>query len=237
MRRSLDRTGSPAEPGPSAGPPESGASPARVLVDARDLALKGDRGWVYRDVALALPPRGLAVVTGETGSGRTSLLLTLAGRMRPTSGTLGVAGRQGPAAIRRVAALGETPGVNELDDALTVAEHVFERRHLRAGLLPRRRARRAEDVRAALAPVGLDLDPDALVGDLPPYERRLLGVALALTDRPLLLVLDDADRGMRAEHREAFWARLRALTRDPGVTIVASRVDAAPGRADVEVAL
>lgn len=237
MRRSPDRAGSPAEPGPSPGRPESDASPAPVLVDARDLALTGDRGWVYRDVALALPAHGLAVVTGEAGSGRTSLLLTLAGRMRPTSGTLAVAGRNGPAAIRCVAALGEIQGVSELDDALTVAEHVFERRHLRAELLPRRRARRAEDVRAVLAPVGLDLAPDALIGDLPPYERRLFGAALALTDRPLLLVLDDADRGMRAGHREAFWARLRALTRDPGVTIVASRVDAAPGLADVEVAL
>ncbi|MEV5708176.1 ATP-binding cassette domain-containing protein [Actinoallomurus sp. NPDC052274] len=225
---------------PSGGPEAPGGPRSPVpLVAARGLALRGARGWAYRDVDLALPEGGLAVVSGEAGSGRTSLLLTLAGRMRPTSGEVTVAGRSAPAAIQRVAAIGETEGVNELDDALTVAEHVFERRHLRAGLLPRRRAKRSDEVAAALAPVGLDVDPDTPTGDLGPRDRHLLGAALALLDRPRLLVLDDVDRGMRGDHQREMWACLRALTRQAEVTIIASCVDgaAAADLADVEVAL
>ncbi|WP_460339959.1 ATP-binding cassette domain-containing protein [Actinoallomurus acanthiterrae] len=218
--------------------PAERRSPA-PLVTARGLSLKGSRGWVYRDVDLSLAEGGLAVVSGEAGTGRTCLLLTLAGRMRAGSGEVTVAGKATPTAIQRVAALGETEGVNELDDALTVAEHVFERRHLRAGLLPHRPARRDGEVAAALAPVGLALDPGTPTGDLGPRDRHLLGAALALMDRPRLLVLDDIDRGMRGDHQREMWESLRALTAQAGVTIVASCVDAAPASdlADLEVVL
>lgn len=224
----------------NSGSPESAEqrSPA-PLVTARGLSLKGPRGWVYRDVDLSLAEGGLAVVSGEAGTGRTCLLLTLAGRMRPGSGEITVAGKATPTAIQRVAALGETGGVNDLDDALTVAEHVFERRHLRAGFLPRRPARRDEEVAAALAPVGLALDPGTPTGDLGPRDRQLLGAALALMGRPRLLVLDDIDRGMRGDHQREMWESLRALTARAGVTIVASCVDATPASdlADLEVVL
>ncbi|GAA4639243.1 ATP-binding cassette domain-containing protein [Actinoallomurus vinaceus] len=225
---------------PASGSPEAAEqrSPA-PLVTACGLSLKGPRGWVYRDVDLSLTEGGLAVVSGEAGTGRTCLLLTLAGRMRPTSGEVTVAGQAAAATIQRVAAIGETEGVNDLDDALTVTEHVFERRHLRAGLLPRRPARRDEEVAAALAPVGLALDPGTPTGDLGPRDRHLLGAALALMDRPRLLVLDDIDRGMRGDHQREMWESLRALTERAGVTIVAGCVDAAPasGLADLEVVL
>lgn len=228
-----------AEPEPASDSADEPGAPPTPLVTARGLSLRGARGWAYRDVDLSLAEGGLAVVSGEAGTGRTSLLLTLAGRMRPTSGEVTVAGRSTPGAIQRVAAIGETQGVNELDDALSVAEHVFERRHLRAGLLPRRRAKRDEEVAAVLAPVGLDVDPHTPIGDLGPRDRHLFGTALALMVRPRLLVLDDVDSGMRGDHQHEMWAFLRTLTAQAAVTIVASCVDGAPasGLADLEVAL
>ncbi|MFL6054277.1 MAG: ATP-binding cassette domain-containing protein [Actinoallomurus sp.] len=228
-----------AAPEPASGSGDEPGAPPTPLVTARGLSLRGARGWAYQDVDLSLAEGGLAVVSGEAGTGRTSLMLTLAGRMRPTSGEVTVAGRSASGAIQRVAAIGETRGVNELDDALTVAEHVFERRHLRAGLLPRRTSKRDEEVAAVLAPVGLEVDPGTPTGDLGPRDRHLLGAALALMDRPRLLVLDDVDSGMRGDHQQEMWAFLRTLTGQAEVTIIASCVDGAPGSglADLEVAL
>ena len=203
---------------------------------ARGLGLKGPRGWVYRDVDLTVARGQLAVISGESGSGRSALLLTLAGRMRPTAGTVAVAGRTRLGEIQRRAALGPVTGVNELDGTLTVAEHVFEVTHLRRGLLPRRRGRRTEEVAAALSPVGLDLSPDAIVAELRPRERVLFGAALALMADPALLLLDDVDAGMPRTARRAVWERLGALD---GVTTVATCVEPEPAAelADVEVAL
>ena len=73
-------------------------SPA-LAVRADGLTRSGSLGPVFGPVDLRIPFGGLAVVQGFAGSGRTSLLLTLSGRMRPSSGKLRVLGRTKPAAI------------------------------------------------------------------------------------------------------------------------------------------
>ncbi|MBG0828166.1 ATP-binding cassette domain-containing protein [Planomonospora sp. ID67723] len=192
--------------------------PEGVPLHARDLSLRSERGWVYRDVDLDMDPGDLVAVAGETGSGRTSLLLTLAGRMKPTGGTLTVAGHTGPRAIRRVAALGLIDGVNDLERALTVREHVHER--VRGLFWNAGSARRAG---AAMERAGLELSPEdrTLIRDLGREQRVRLGIALALLDEPGLLVLDNVDAGLAADRRDALWATLGDLA-GQGLTVVAS---------------
>ncbi|HEY4458845.1 MAG TPA: ATP-binding cassette domain-containing protein, partial [Pseudonocardiaceae bacterium] len=61
---------------------------AEPVVNARQLSLRTKRGWVFRDVDLDLAEGELLAVAGPAGSGRSMLLLTLAGRAKPSSGTL-----------------------------------------------------------------------------------------------------------------------------------------------------
>ncbi|MEU9830563.1 ATP-binding cassette domain-containing protein [Streptosporangium sp. NPDC048047] len=193
-------------------------------VRATGLSLRGDHGWAYRGATLHAEPGGVTAVTGQAGTGRTSLLLTLAGRMRPTEGTLSVAGHTTPKTIRRIAALGLVDGVNDLEKALSVAEHLHERS---PGLL--RRGRQEARAARALELAGLDLPPDdrTLVRDLGREQRIRLGVALALLDEPGLLVADDIDVGVTADRREAIWGTLSDLAA-LGLTVVASCVEDAP---------
>ncbi|WP_165781126.1 ABC transporter ATP-binding protein [Streptosporangium minutum] len=189
-----------------------------VAVRAVGLSLKGEHGWVYRDVGVAAEPGGLTVVTGQAGSGRTSLLLTLAGRMRPSEGTLTVGRYARPRAIRRVAALGLVDGVNDLEKALTVREHLHERS---PGMFWGRR----QESRAgtALTLAGLELSPGdrTLIRDLSREERVRLGIALALLDAPGLLVLDNVDTGLAQDRQEALWATLGELG-ERGLTVFAA---------------
>ncbi|MBX6382721.1 MAG: ATP-binding cassette domain-containing protein [Microbispora sp.] len=214
---------------PSAGPHAGPSGPVfdGVEVVARELGVRGGHGWVYRRLSLHAAPGTLTVVTGEAGSGRTSLLLTLAGRMRHTEGTLTVGGLSTRRRIRQVAALGLFPEVNPFDDALTIREHLQER--LRPhGFLWRRR--HPDAARSALAHAGLD--PDALPRGDQTLTRELtrdqavrLGVALALLDRPGLLLVDDADAGIPAGRRRELWDTLRGLA-DLRLTVVAACTDA-----------
>ncbi|MET9064308.1 ATP-binding cassette domain-containing protein [Streptosporangium sandarakinum] len=193
-------------------------------VRAADLSLKGDHGWAYRDVTLHVGPGCVTAITGQAGSGRTSLLLTLAGRMKPTGGTISVSGHTSPKAIRRIAALGLVDGVNDLEKALSVGEHLHERS---PGLL--RRGRQEARAARALELAGLDLPPDdrTLVRDLGREQRIRLGIALALLDEPGLLVVDNIDIGVTADQQEAIWRTLSDLA-GLGLTIVASCVEDAP---------
>lgn len=208
----------------------AGGSPVRVTAGA--LSLRGRRGMVYDGVSFDVPAGGLLAVTGGGGTGRTALLLTLGGRMKPTSGTARVGSFELPGGLRsvqRISALGLVPGVNELDPALTVREHVGEALDLREGLFGRWRGR-AERIRHALERVGLgDLDTSLAAADLTPEEAQLLGAACALVGRPGLLLLDDVDEGLPLDRQRALWERLRAVA-DSGVTVIASCQDLAPAR-------
>ncbi|MHA6759283.1 ABC transporter ATP-binding protein [Streptacidiphilus sp. PAMC 29251] len=222
--------------------PTEPTGPAAATVTAEGLGLRGPRGWVYRGVELAAEPGSLTVIGGAAGSGRTSLLLTLSGRMKPSEGLAVVAGLRLPqqaAAVRRIAALGPVPGVNDLEGTLTVAEHLRERRLLHFSRRSQRHAPR-RTVEQALALAGLTVDelPAGLrtpVRTLGPLQALRLSTALALLGSPRLLCVDDADDRLPAGDRDAAWAMLRGIA-DQGTTVLATATDGS-ARADLVVAL
>ncbi|MFE5854881.1 ATP-binding cassette domain-containing protein [Streptomyces sp. NPDC056500] len=223
--------------------------PRGARISAEGLGLKGPRGWAFRGVDLQAEPGSLIAVEGPSGSGRTCLLLALSGRMRTTEGSAEVDGLPLPrklAAVRAISALGHVPGVNELDPALTVAEHLRERALMQSrfdgslidltrSLLRSRADRRAgarRRIEEALEAAGLD--PAALpkgdrtaIRDLERLEALRLSVALALIGRPRLLAVDDTDLKLSAADRRAAWALLRSVAAD-GTTVLAVSSQAPP---------
>ncbi|MFD9521672.1 ATP-binding cassette domain-containing protein [Streptomyces sp. NPDC059979] len=213
-------------------------SPHGAAVKAEDFGLKGPRGWAFRGVGIDAAPGSLIAVEGPSGSGRTCLLLALTGRMKATRGHAETGGHRLPkrmAAVRRIAALGPVPGVNDLDQSLTVAEQLREgallqRRYdapVRALLKPRaeRRAGAAARIDAALAAAGLDLDTlpkgaRTSVRDLERLEAVRLSVAIALLGSPRLLALDDLDLKLSDTERTEAWALLRSIAAG-GTTVLA----------------
>ncbi|MFJ6779349.1 ATP-binding cassette domain-containing protein [Streptomyces yangpuensis] len=213
-------------------------SPHGAAVKAENFGLKGPRGWAFRGVGLDAAPGSLIAVEGPSGSGRTCLLLALTGRMKPTEGHAEIGRHRLPkkmAAVRRIAALGPVPGVNDLDQSLTVAEQLREgallQRHydapIRALLRPRaeRRAGAAARIAAALDAAGLDLatlpkGERTTVRDLERLEAVRLSVAIALIGSPRLLALDDLDLKLSDTERTEVWTLLRSIAAR-GTTVVA----------------
>ncbi|MEU6314950.1 ATP-binding cassette domain-containing protein [Streptomyces sp. NPDC047014] len=213
-------------------------SPHGASVKAEDFGVKGPRGWAFRGVGLDAAPGSLIAIEGPSGSGRTCLLLALTGRMKPTEGRAEIGRHRLPkkmAAVRRIAALGHVPGVNDLDQALTVAEQLREgvllqRRYdapVRALLRPRaeRRAGAKARIASALEAAGLDLatlpkGERTSVRDLERLEAVRLSVAIALLGSPRLLALDDLDLKLSDTERDEAWALLRKVAAG-GTTVLA----------------
>nr|BFE57127.1 ATP-binding cassette domain-containing protein [Dactylosporangium thailandense] len=176
---------------------------ADVLV-AEGLGARTRRGWVFRGVDLTVGEDELVTLDGAAGSGRTSLLLALAGYFRTTEGT-----------VRRLArpALGFVAGVNEPEPGLTVAEHVEERLVLlgRASWNLGRRRRQALDRLE-----GVPLDPRALGRDLDRLGAHLLCLTLAQVGEPGIILADDVDNGLSEVERKML---LEAL-RDTGTAVI-----------------
>jgi len=220
--------------------------PHGLGVAAEDFGLKGPRGWAFRGVGVSAEPGSLIAIEGPSGSGRTCLLLTLTGRMRPTEGTATVGRWRLPkemAAVRRASALAHVPGVTDLDPALTVGEHLLERALLQRrfggslrGLL-RPRAERAAEAKlridSALAAAGLDRESlpkgsRTAVRDLERLEALRLSVALALIGRPGLLGVDDTDLKLSGAEQAEAWALLKSIA-ESGTTVVAVCSEAPEG--------
>jgi len=206
-------------------------SDTAIAIHAARVRLSSDGRAVYPAVTFEAPAGSVVAVLGASGTGKTSLLLTLAGRMRGWSGTLSVFGldaaTQG-ARVRGLVGLGLMGGVNDLAEALTAAQHVAEQRVF----VPRAKRSRHADV---LARVGLEAAAGLPVKQLDAEQRMRLGIALALVRDVRAIVVDDLDRDLNREERGRVLALLRALSSD-GLTVVFACVDDdAAGNADLVV--
>lgn len=202
------------------------AQPAAVW--ASGLQLDGKRGRIYGPVDLDIPPGTVNLVTGNAGSGKTSLLLTLVGRMRPNRGAeLVVLGRRLPARAtgvqRRSAAVG-VHGLDDLDEEVTVAAAVRERE---AWLAPWYQIVRtpADDRIAEVCTnvFGRNDLPGAklLIHQLDETSNLQLRLAMAMLSDPQLVVVDDIDALHDTDARRLVWESLRTLA-ERGVTVIAS---------------
>lgn len=205
--------------------------PASV-VTAYGLRLDGRRGRIYGPVDLEIAPASLNLVTGAAGSGKTSLLLTMVGRMRPNRGAhLTVLGRRLPSRARgvqrRTAAVG-IHGLDDLDEEVSVAATIREREAWLARWY--RIVRPPDDQRVAEVCSALFGDSpvplaNQLVHQLDEAANLRLRLALALLGGPDLVVVDDIDSLHDMDSRRLVWESLRALT-GRGVTVVASAATA-----------
>lgn len=169
------------------------------VIRARGLALGAARGPVYGPIEVTADgPMG--VITGPRGSGKTCLLLTLAGRMRASEGELSVLGAPasaGPRALQNQSAIAGFEGIDDLEEAVSVGDAVTERARWNAPWYARVRAMDDDAVRRALAPAFREVPIPAaktMIWDLDTHEKLLLRIGLALMDRPRLLLVDNVDR-------------------------------------------
>lgn len=193
-------------------------SRSSVGIVARRITARGPLGPAFQAVDLEAEPGSLVAVAGPGGSGRTSLLLALAGRLRLVAGQLTVGGYRLPvrsAAVRRLVAVARARPAIDLDQRLRVRELMVER------CLIAWRSASAESIAATLGLLGIDPPRDALVCDLHPAEQTLLACALAVATDPGAVVVDDVDQGLEPGDVPWVWRALRAVA-GTGCTVVAS---------------
>ncbi|TFD32057.1 ATP-binding cassette domain-containing protein [Cryobacterium cryoconiti] len=195
-------------------------------VRAHDLALRFQRGAVYGPLSFEAGA-GLTVLCGPTGSGRTSLMLTLAGRMRPSEGTLEVLGHELPKRARRVQKSTGISGFHDIDaleESVTVGAAIRERTAWISPWWAFIRSVDDTEVRRVCAPVFGDVPipaADTVIWDLDEVQTVLLRAALALMNEPRILFFDQVEQVHEPESRRILWQRLAALA-EAGTIVIAS---------------
>jgi ABC-type lipoprotein export system ATPase subunit len=171
----------------------------------------------------------MTVLAGPSGSGKSSLLRTLAGLQLPHAGTVMVdgvdLGRLGRGALRRLRrrAIGyvlEDPA-NNLLDYLRASEQVALAARLRRGA-----GTPSQEVTALLASLGLSDQLDAYPQALSGGQQQRVAFAAAAIGRPTMLLADEPTAALDATSGELLIEAMRSLV-DSGQTLVAATHDQA----------
>jgi len=209
-------------------------------VVARDIRMRGPWGPVYGPVDLEIPSGGLNVLVCPAGSGRTALLMTIAGRMAPQSGTLTVFGAT---KARDIFAKSALAGIDELDtvpESVTVRDLITEQLRWDAPwyrLVPKADEATLSAVCAAVFGPHPLPPLDEYFEELTELDRLLLRISLANTGRPPLLVVGHLDFVTSDVNRDLLIERLIELGHDQTVvTATVNEIDRHAVRSQIPVA-
>src|SRR6266446_5168334 len=173
-------------------------------------------------IDLTVAPGQIHALLGENGAGKTTLMNVLYGLTRADEGEILIDGQ--PADFHSpkdalAAGIGMVHQHFMLVPVFTVAENVtLGMERTRAfGLLDRRRTRR--DVRELSERYGLEVNPDALVEDLPVGVQQRVEIVKALIRQATVLILDEPTAVLTpAETQDLF--RIIGQLKDGGTSIV-----------------
>jgi branched-chain amino acid transport system ATP-binding protein len=173
-------------------------------------------------VDLSVMPGEVRAIIGPNGAGKTTLVSLICGRIEPTSGTIMFDGRDFthvPAHRRVRQGIAYTFQITSIFPNLTAFDNVAlpVQRSLPAGVKPGALRR---GVMQALERVGLADRANTLAGNLAYGHQRLLEVAMGLSLKPRLLILDEPTQGLSDGEIDGFIALVREIAKEATVLLI-----------------
>ncbi|TWG97339.1 energy-coupling factor transport system ATP-binding protein [Nocardioides sp. J9] len=166
---------------------------------------------VLREVDLTLRRGVVTALMGRNGAGKSTLLWTVQGRHAPARGSVRVAGDD-PAGLRPEQRRASTGLVPQTPADLLYLETVAEE-CVAADASAGAAAGTCAGLLERLAP---GIDPARHPRDLSEGQRLALAVAIVLTARPPVLLLDEPTRGLDYPAKHALAEVVRELAAEPG---------------------
>lgn len=179
------------------------------------------------DADLTVEAGSVVAVIGPNGAGKTTLFHLITGQLAPDSGRIlfegeDIAGLPSHRVCRK--GISRSYQVVNLFHRLTVFENVqiavLSRQRKTLNLFRPARSMAVEETQAILASVGLEEKAHMISGALSHGDQKVLEMAIALGNRPKLLILDEPTAGMSPEETAVTLALMRQLSTEHGLTIL-----------------
>jgi neutral amino acid transport system ATP-binding protein len=180
-----------------------------TLLEVEGLEAGYDDALVLHGVSLRAEAGELVCIVGPNGAGKTTLLKAVYGLVRPSAGSVRLAGEEiggeRPDRLTR-RGLNLVPQIDNVFPSLTVAEN------LKVGSLGAPKSERAAALERVqgLFPL-LRERPRQRAGTLSGGQRKLVALARALVTSPALLLLDEPSAGLAPQAAELVFAKLTEI--------------------------
>jgi branched-chain amino acid transport system ATP-binding protein len=195
-----------------------------VLLEATELSKHFGGLKAVDDLSLEIHEGELHCLIGPNGAGKSTFFRLILGRFRPTSGTVRFHGEdithlQAAARIHRGMSVklqvpGIFPQLPARQNLIIALQHRFRGREL------------TREMDRLLALVDLDRDAEKRADQLAHGQKQWLEIAMAISTRPSLLLLDEPTAGMSAEETYKTGEMIMELNRK-GVTVLVVEHDMA----------
>ena len=200
--------------------PELTPSPTQLMLQVTGLNVYYGESHILRNVDLSVPAGQMVCLIGRNGVGKTTLLKSIIGLLKPRTGTITLAGEPiiGKSPDRRARlGIGYVPQGREIIPRLTVKENLL------LGLEARQGGRKGnEEIPEeifTLFPV-LKSMLSRMGGDLSGGQQQQLAIARALMGKPRLLVLDEPTEGIQPSIILEIEAAVRGIVASTGISVL-----------------
>ncbi|WP_343550379.1 ABC transporter ATP-binding protein [Pantoea sp.] len=196
------------------------------LIELDHVSKRYPNGFVALEkVCLSLFPGEIHALLGENGAGKSTLMNILYGVHEPSEGGVLMNGRQ--VIHRRPAdAIANGIGMVHQHFKLVAPFSVAENLALVARGDRRKAFRRHADVRTFMQIYGVELDPGAIVGELPLALQQRVEILKALVNDTRVLLLDEPSTILTPDEITALYATVRRICQSgTAVAVVTHNVD------------
>ena len=203
-------------------------------MEVRNIAKSFGGLAVLQDVSFDLKAGEKVALIGPNGAGKTTFINILSGLLRPTSGSMHFLGRdltKLPPNSRVALGLSRSFQISSLFPGLSVFENMlmalFGLQKSRYQMFRSFTDYEHNNARARELLTGADLwlAKDTPVSDLAHGEKRRLEIALSLSSRPKILLLDEPNAGLDAAETSGLIKMIEELPPDTTTLVVAHDVE------------
>ena len=184
-------------------------------VEVHDLVVRRGGREVLRGLDFSIPVGQVTGLLGPSGCGKSTLMRVLVGVQAGIAGTVVVFGSDAGSKELRDRIGYVTQAASVYDDLSVIENLDFFARVLGVG---------KDEVARVIDAVDLGSQADQVVGKLSGGQRSRASLAVALLDRPDLLVLDEPTVGLDPVLRKDLWELFHRLADDGAAVLVSSHV-------------
>lgn len=192
------------------------------IIEVENVSFAYGHTEVLKNITLTVHQGDYLGIIGPNGSGKTTLLKLMLGLLKPASGKIRLFGSDCNC-FKEWQRLGYVPQKAINFDPLfpaTVYEVVAMGRYGKRGLLNRLNKEDAMIIEKSLRQVEMFDFKDRLIGDLSSGQEQRVFIARALAGEPEVIFLDEPTVGVDVKTQEQFYALLKRLNQEMGLTLV-----------------
>lgn len=192
------------------------------MIELNEISYGYGETRVLEDVSLRVEAGAYLGLIGPNGSGKTTLVKIMLGLLRPWSGTVRLFGVEVERFRdwQKIGYVSQKAASFNTGFPATVLEVVLTGRAKQRGLFRGYRQADREAALAALDQVGLADLAHRQIGQLSGGQQQRVFIARALASEPELLILDEPTVGVDVSSQEQFYALIRRLRAEMGLTVV-----------------